>query len=92
VTAAELTRARTAEDRLRADLNRLVRERLAALADARRAEDLGRLPGADPSLGETAARFTALAGRLEVSIEEARTALRRQQAEVERLRADAAGA
>ncbi len=92
MSAADLTRARAEEERLRADLNRLVRERVEALEGARRAEDLGRLPGAEPSLAETAERYATKAARLEGTIEDARSALRRTQAEVERLRADAAGA
>ncbi len=85
VEAAELE-----ELRLRSRLNALVHERAEALREAKRLDERGTLPGADASLAELSARWRSVAERVASDIEQQRSALRAQEAEVARLRAPGA--
>lgn len=74
------------ELRLRSRLNALVHERAEALREADRLSVRGQMAGADPSLGDTATRWRTVADRVSGEIEEQRSALRAQEAAVEKLR------
>jgi hypothetical protein len=74
------------ELRLRSRLNALVHERQEAQKEAERIDVRGGLPGADDGLRESAQRWRTVADGVARDIEEQRSALRRQEAEVERLR------
>jgi len=87
VTAAD--DALLEELRLRSRLNALVHERAEALREAERLTARASLDGADPSLPDTAQRWRTVAGEVAGQIEQQRAALRRQEAEVARLRAPA---
>lgn len=87
MTAPELDAALLEELRLRSRLNGLVHERAEALREADRLSARGQMAGAEPDIGELAARWKAVAGRVAEEIEQQRAALRAQEAVVERLRA-----
>lgn len=91
-TATALTTAERHETELRLTLNRLLVERREATDAAERVGALATLPGASPDLAATAARWSQREAQLTDDVEQARAALRTQQARVERLRADAARA
>ena len=74
------------ELRLRSRLNALVHEQAEALREAERLSTRGTLPGADAGLAETAERWRAVAEGVARDIETQRASLRRQEAEVARLR------
>ena len=74
------------ELRLRSRLNALVHERAEATREAERLATRATLPGAEPDLAATAARWRAVADGVVTEIEQQRAALRRQEAEVARLR------
>lgn len=74
------------ELRLRSRLNALVHEQAEAVREAERLSTRATLPGADAGLSETAARWRAVADGVARDIEAQRAALRRQEAEVARLR------
>jgi len=74
------------ELRLRSRLNALVHERQEAQKEAERLDVRAGLPGADGGLRKSAERWRTVADGVARDIEEQRSALRRQEAEVERLR------
>jgi hypothetical protein len=74
------------ELRLRSRLNALVHERAEAIREAERLSTRATLPGAEPELTEVAGRWRTVAERVASDIEDQRAALRRQEAEVARLR------
>jgi hypothetical protein len=78
------------ELRLRSRLNALVHERAEAIREAERLSTRATLPGAEPDLAEVAGRWRTVAERVASDIEQQRAALRRQEAEVARLRGPAA--
>lgn len=82
--------ALTDELALRSRLNALVHEQAEAHREMTRLRVRGEQPGADPELAATAARWKEVAARVATDIEEARAALRRQEAVVAALRADEA--
>ena len=88
----DLDGALTEEIALRSRLNALVHERAEAQREADRLRTQAERPGADPSLAETAARWSAVVERVSAEIDGQRARLREQEALVARLRADAAGA
>lgn len=88
----DLASAEATERELREQIAELVHSRARAEEESRRLKDRSGLPGADPSLGEIAGRWERQAGVLAEEIESCRTSLRTAEAEVARLRADAAGA
>ena len=88
----ELAAAEATERELREQIAELVHARARAQQEASRLDDRSALPGADPSLAEIAGRWRRQAGVLEGEIDACRTSLRAAEAEVARLRADAAGA
>ena len=75
------------ELRLRSRRNALVHERAEALREAERLSVRGQMAGADPSVGDIAGRWRSVAERVAGEIEEQRSALRAQEAAVEKLRA-----
>ncbi|HEV2752591.1 MAG TPA: hypothetical protein VGV36_02010 [Solirubrobacteraceae bacterium] len=77
---------------LRSRLNALVRERADAVTEARRLRERARLDGAADDLEELAARWDAVAQRVENDIDARRAALREQEGVVARVRAEEAGA
>ncbi len=77
---------------LRSRLNALVRERGDAVAEARRLRERAGLDGAVDDLEELAARWEAVAERVETDIGARRAALREQEGVVARARAEEAGA
>lgn len=87
-----LGEAEATERALREQLADLVRARSRAGREARRLAERGSLAGADASLAEIAERYRTQAGRLGDEIDGLRTSLREQEAQVERLRAEASGA
>lgn len=87
---SELDDALTEELRLRSRLNALIHERAEATAEAERVGSRAQLPGADASMGEVEQRWRAVAQRVAGEIDDQRTALRAQEAVVERLRAPGA--
>ena len=86
-----LESAQATERSLREQINDLVTARARAEAEAERLEGRGRLAGADASVAEVGRRYREHAGRLHEEVEGLRAELRRQEAVVERLRADEAG-
>jgi hypothetical protein len=88
----DLAAAEATERELREQIAELVHSRARAEEEARRLTERTGLPGADPSLAEIAGRWERQAGVLAGEIESCRTSLRAAEAEVARLRADAAGA
>ena len=72
---------------LRSRLNALVHERAEAVREAERLSVRGQVAGADPSLGEVALRWQAVADRVAGEVQAKRAELRAQEAVVERLRA-----
>ena len=86
-----LQSARATERSLREQINDLVTARARAEAEANRLEARGRLARAEASVAEVGRRYREHAGRLHEEIEGLRAELRRQEAVVERLRADEAG-
>jgi hypothetical protein len=84
----EVDAALLEELRLRSRLNALVHERAEAIREAERLDARGALAGADPSLGELAARWRTVAERVAAETEEQRAALRAQEAVVARLRSE----
>ena len=74
------------ELRLRSRLNALVHEQAEAVREAERLATRATLPGAEPELEATAARWRTVAEGVASDIEAQRAALRRQEAEVARLR------
>ena len=74
------------ELRLRSRLNALVHERAEALREAERLSTRATLAGAEPDMGEVASRWRTVADEVAADIETQRAALRRQEAEVARLR------
>lgn len=74
------------ELRLRSRLNALVHERAEAVREADRLTTRSELPGAEPELAATATRWRTVAEGVARDIDEQRAALRRQEAEVARLR------
>lgn len=87
-----LTAAEATERELREQIAELVHARARAEQEARRLDERSELAGADPSLQEIAGRWRRQAEVLGGEIEACRTSLRSAEAEVARLRADAAGA
>lgn len=87
-----LSEAEATERALREQLADLVRARSRADREARRLAERGAVVGADGSLGEIAERYRAQAGRLGEEVDGLRSSLREQEARVEGLRAEAAGA
>ena len=77
------------ELRLRSRLNALVHERAEAVREAERLTARGSLDGADPGMADTAERWRTVAEEVAGQIDEQRAALRRQEAEVAKLRAPA---
>jgi hypothetical protein len=75
------------ELRLRSRLNALVHERAEAIREAERLTARGTLEGAQASMSETAERWRTVADEVAGQIEQQRAALRKQEAEVARLRA-----
>lgn len=92
MSSGPLREAEATERTLREQLADLVRARSRADREARRLAERGSLAGADASLGPIAERYRAQAGRLGDEVDGLRTSLREQEAQVERLRADASGA
>ena len=78
------------ELRLRSRLNALVHERAEAVRENERLTTRSQLPGADADLAATAERWRTVAEGVAAEIEQQRAALRRQEAEVARLRGPAA--
>ncbi len=74
------------ELRLRSRLNGLVHEQAEAVREADRLSTRASLPGAEPELTEVAGRWRTVAEGVAREIETQRAALRRQEAEVARLR------
>ena len=74
------------ELRLRSRLNALVHERAEAVREADRLATRSELPGAEAELVATATRWRTVADGVAGEIDEQRAALRRQEAEVARLR------
>ena len=89
---SDLGEAQRAEQTLREQLADLVRARARAESESRRLAERGRLAGADATLGELAERYRAQGERLQTEVESVRSDLRRQEAELERLRAAEGGA
>ena len=89
---SDLAEAEQAERALREQLADLVRARARAESEARRLAQRAGLAGADASLGELAGRYRAQGERLQAEVDALRTDLRRQEAELERLRAAEEGA
>jgi hypothetical protein len=89
---SDLTEAQRAEQALREQLADLVRARARAESESRRLAQRAGVAGADPVLGELAERYRAQGERLQAEVEALRTDLRRQEAELERLRAAEEGA
>jgi chromosome segregation ATPase len=89
---SDLGEAERAEQTLREQLADLVRARARAESESRRLSERAGLAGAEPSLAELAERYRAQGERLQAEVEALRTDLRRQEAEVERLRAAQGGA
>jgi hypothetical protein len=85
--SADLEAALLEEVRLRSRLNALVHERAEALREAERLSVRGQMAGADPAVGDIATRWRTVADRVAGEIEEQRSALRAQEAAVEKLRA-----
>ena len=75
------------ELRLRSRLNALVHERAEAVREAERLTARATLDGAEPSMSETADRWRTVADEVAGQIEQQRAALRKQEAEVAKLRA-----
>ena len=92
MSAGPLHDAQATERALREQLADLVRARARAEREAERLSQRGAIAGADGSLSEIAGRYQAQAGRLSEEVEGVRATLREQEAQVERLRAEAAGA
>lgn len=92
MTADELAAAEATELQLREQIAELVHSQARARDESRRLTDRSALPGADASLAEIAQRWDRQAEVLAGEIESCRTSLRSAEAEVARLRADAAGA
>lgn len=88
----ELAAAEATERELREQIAELVHSRARAEQEAGRLADRAKLPGADASLGDIAERWRKQAGVLAQEVEACRTSLRAAEAEVARLRAEAAGA
>lgn len=88
----ELTAAEATERELREQIAELVHARARAEGESRRLADRARLPGADASLQEISGRWGRQAEVLAGEIESCRASLRAAEADVARLRADAAGA
>jgi hypothetical protein len=80
------------ELRLRSRLNALVHERAEAVREAERLAARGSLDGADPGMAETAERWRTVADEVAGQIDEQRAALRKQEAEVAKLRAPSSDA
>jgi hypothetical protein len=92
MSADDLAAAEATELQLREQIAELVHSQARARAEAQRLKDRSALAGADASLGEIAGRWERQAGVLADEIEACRASLRTAEAEVARLRADAAGA
>lgn len=88
----ELAAAEATERELRAQIGELVHSRARAEQEARRLSERATLPGADSSLAEIGERWRRQAAVLAEETESCRTSLRAAEAEVARLRAEAAGA
>jgi hypothetical protein len=86
-----LAAAEATERELREQIAELVHARARAEEEARRLADRATLAGADASLGDIGERWARQAKVLGEEIESCRTSLRAAEAEVARLRADAAG-
>lgn len=87
-----LSEAQATERTLREQLADLVRARARAEREGRRLAERGSLAGADASLAAIAERYSAQAGRLGDEVDGLRASVREQEAQVERLRAEASGA
>lgn len=79
--------AEATERALREQVGDLVRAKTRAERESERLRVRGERPGADPSLGELSASYTAQAANLADEVERARAALRAHEVELERLRA-----
>ena len=87
-----LASAQATDRALREQIADLVRARARAEEEARRLGDRAGAPGADPSLAGIAERYGQQAARLREEVEGLRGELRTHEAELERLRAQDAGA
>jgi hypothetical protein len=90
--SAELQAAQETERQLREQIGDLVHARQRASGEARRLAERSRLAGADTVLAQLRDRYQRQTEILSGEIEELRGALRAAEAEVERLRAQEAGA
>lgn len=88
----DLAAAQETERELREQIAELVKSRARAEEESRRLSERATLPGAHESLKDIAERWARQARVLNEEIESCRTSLRSAEAEVARLRADAAGA
>jgi chromosome segregation ATPase len=88
----DLAAAEATERELREQIAELVHARARAEQEGRRVSERATLAGADASLEGIAERWKRQTGVLDGEIESCRTSLRAAEAEVARLRADAAGA
>ena len=88
----ELSSAEATERELREQIAELVHARARAEQEAARLTGRADLPGAEPSMKDIAERWERQANVLDEEIEGLRASLRSAEAEVARLRADAAGA
>ncbi len=88
----DLEAAEATERELREQIAELVHSRARAEQEARRLFERATLPGAEDSLKGIAERWEHQAGVLAEEVGSCRTSLRAAEAEVARLRADAAGA
>jgi hypothetical protein len=88
----DLDAAIATERELREQIAELVKSRARAEQESRRLSDRAALPSAHRSLGDIAERWSRQAEVLAAELESSRTSLREAEAEVARLRADAAGA
>ena len=89
---SDLAEAEQAEQGLREQLTDLVRARARAESESRRLAQRAGLAGAEPALADLAGCYQAQGERLQKEVEALRADLRRQEAELERLRAAEGGA
>ena len=87
----DLDEAQRAELALREQLADLVRARARAESESRRLSERAGLPGADATMSELSERYRAQGERLQSEVDALRSDLRRQEAELERLRAAEGG-
>ncbi len=88
----DLAGAEGTDRALREQIADLVRARARAQSESRRLGDRTVVPGADPTLGSIQERYEQQATRLDSEIEALRSELRAHEADLERLRAQDAGA